>query len=321
MSLSSADTQNLNKKASRFTFDELVHAIKATGLKQSDTVIAFCSLLKLGRPILDGRELERFYLDAIFEVIADDGLLVLPAFSYSFCKHEQYDPKTTLSDVNVLSNYCIKHGIGVRSLDPNFSYIFLTKSDLYKETKSSVAHEIRDLKFSNVSFDCDEEPSIPRFLLSRNSRFLNLSAVPYCTLLHNVEQKLDVNTRYYKLFTGSIKRDNEVLDDVKIYYFCRKYYPNTEVDMGKLDLFFRQLESDTKHNAQITRVPIGKADILGGSIAGILSGFIEAFTETPYVVSKGPHLTAEQIDSVDDPFKVAVSEIERQLFNVVDLES
>ena len=39
------------------------------------------------------------------------------------------------------------------------------------------------------------------------------------------------------------------------------------------------------------------------------------------MVSKGPHLTAEQIDSVDDPFKVAVSDIDRQLFNVVDLAS
>lgn len=316
-----AESQSINKKASRFTFDELVHALQATGLKPSDTVIAFCSLLKLGRPILDHRDLERFYLDAIFEVIADDGLLVLPAFSYSFCKHEQYDPKATLSDVNVLSNYCIKHGIGVRSLDANFSYVFLTKADLYKSPKGALAREIRELKFSNVSFDYDEEPSIPQFLLSRKSRYLNLSAIPYCTLLHNVEQKLDVNTRYFKLFTGSIKRADEVLDNVKLYYFCRKFYPNTEVDMNKLDQFFRQLESDTKHNAQIIRVPLGKADILGGSVAGILSGFIESFEKDPYVVSKGPELTSEQIESVNDPLEVSINEIKRELYQVVDLEA
>ena len=66
MPLSSADTQNMNKKASRFTFDELVHAIQATGLKQSDTVIAFCSLFKLGQPILDGREARTFLFGCNF---------------------------------------------------------------------------------------------------------------------------------------------------------------------------------------------------------------------------------------------------------------
>lgn len=314
------DISKEHKSASkRFTYEELVSAIRQTGLSEGDTVIAYCALFKLGRPILDGREFERFYLDAIFEILGDDGLLVLPALSYTFCKHEVYDPKTTMSDVNVLSNYCIRHGMGVRSLDPNFSNVFVTKADLYGTEPTQITKDIRKLQFSNVSFDYNEEHALPRFLIERKCRYLNLSELPYLTLVHNVEQLIKSPTRYYKLFKGSIQTPDKLLENVNIYYFCRYYFHNTEIDFQKLDRYFHYIEEHQEHDAQFKRVPLGKATILGARLEGFLKCVTECLTADPYLVLFGPELTPEQLASVNDPDAVAETDIVREYYPVVDL--
>lgn len=315
-----ADIDKEQKKTSkRFTYEELVSAIRQTGLKDGDTVVTFCSLFNLGRPILEGREYERFYLDAIFEVIGDNGLLVMPALSYTFCKHELYDPKSTLSDVNVLSNYCIQHGAGVRSLDPNFSYVFVTKADLYKSEPTQITKDIRKFKFSNVSFDYSEEHALPRLLIERNCRYLNLSDLPYLTLVHNVEQLIKSPTRYYKTFKGSIQTPEKLLEDVTIFYFCRYYFHNTEIEFEKLDRYFQYIEAHQEHDVQFKRVPLGKATILGASLKGFLDCVTECLIKDPYLVCFGPPLTEEQLASVHDPDAVTEADIVREYYPVVDL--
>lgn len=314
------DISKEHKSASkRFTYEELVSAIRQTGLSEGDTVVAFCSLFKLGRPVLDDREFERFYLDAIFDILGDNGLLVMPALSYSFCKHEVYDPKTTMSDVNVLSNYCIRHGMGVRSLDPNFSYIFVTKADLNGTEPTQITKDIRKLQFSNVSFDYNEEHALPRFLFERKCRYLNLSDIPYLTMVHNVEQMIKSPSRYYKLFKGSIQTPEKLLENVSIYYFCRYYFHNTEIDLNKLNHYFQYIESQHVHSVEFKRVPLGKATILGASLKGFLDCVTDCLKKDPYLVCYGPALTDEELATVHDPDAVAEADIVREYYPVVDL--
>ena len=95
------------------------------GLKKGDTVLVHSQLLKVGIPEEDVFDLGKYYLDIILEIIGDDGELVLPAFTYSYCKNNVFSPLKDMSSVSELANTCIRNHIGYRTLDPIFSYVIV----------------------------------------------------------------------------------------------------------------------------------------------------------------------------------------------------
>ena len=157
------------------------------GLKKGDTVLVHSQLLKVGIPEEDVFDLGKYYLDIILEIIGDDGELVLPAFTYSYCKKKVFSPLKDMSSVSELANTCIRNHIGYRTLDPIFSYVIVNP----KSAEQS---------FSNVCFDFDN--GMAGYLASKKAKYLMIGDQIYFTLWHACEQQLHTYNRFMKKFSG-----------------------------------------------------------------------------------------------------------------------
>lgn len=188
------------------------------GLKKGDTVLVHSQLLKVGIPEEDVFDLGKYYLDIILEIIGDDGELVLPAFTYSYCKNKVFSPLKDMSSVSSLANTCIRNHIGYRTIDPIFSYVIVNP-------------ESAEQRFSNVSFDL--ENGMAGYLSKKNAKYLMIGDLIYFTLLLACEQQLHTYNRFMKKFSGITKiNDTEIHSDC--YYYCRRYCDNTILDLSKL---------------------------------------------------------------------------------------
>ena len=188
------------------------------GLKKGDTVLVHSQLLKVGIPEEDVFDLGKYYLDIILEIIGDDGELVLPAFTYSYCKNKVFSPLKDISSVSSLANTCIRNHIGYRTLDPIFSYVIVNP-------------ESAEQRFSNVSFDL--ENGMAGYLSKKNAKYLMIGDLIYFTLLLACEQQLHTYNRFMKKFSGITKiNDTDIHSDC--YYYCRRYCDNTILDLSKL---------------------------------------------------------------------------------------
>ena len=175
-------------------------------------------MLKVGIPEEDVFDLGKYYLDIILEIIGDDGELVLPAFTYSYCKNKVFSPLKDMSSVSSLANTCIRNHIGYRTLDPIFSYVIVNP-------------ESAEQRFSNVSFDL--ENGMAGYLSKKNAKYLMIGDLIYFTLLLACEQQLHTYNRFMKKFSGITKiNDTEIHSDC--YYYCRRYCDNTILDLSKL---------------------------------------------------------------------------------------
>lgn len=181
------------------------------GLKKGDTVLVHSQLLKVGIPEEDVFDLGKYYLDIILEIIGDDGELVLPAFTYSYCKKKVFSPLKDMSSVSELANTCIRNHIGYRTLDPIFSYVIVNP----KSAEQS---------FSNVCFDFDN--GMAGYLASKKAKYLMIGDQIYFTLWHACEQQLHTYNRFMKKFSG-ITKINGVENNSDYYFYCRRYCDNT----------------------------------------------------------------------------------------------
>src|ERR1700677_1828773 len=76
---------------------DLVDGLRRSGLRPGDIVLFHVSHLMLGQVECgsSGKQVCELLYSAMREVIGPDGTMLLPAFSFSFCKNEDYDPQST----------------------------------------------------------------------------------------------------------------------------------------------------------------------------------------------------------------------------------
>ncbi len=108
--------------------NEIKAALSAAGVKPGAACLVHAALFALGWP-QDSANVAQTWLEQLREVLGPGGTLILPAFTYSYCRHQVFDPLTSKSKVSLLANYALKHHLGYRTLDPNFSYIIIPGSE------------------------------------------------------------------------------------------------------------------------------------------------------------------------------------------------
>jgi aminoglycoside 3-N-acetyltransferase len=181
---------------SRFHYNkqDIINSLKACGIKKGDLLFSHVSLHSLG--LCQTRTPVETLIEAIKDVIGEEGTFITPAFSYSFCSEEVYNPKTSVSTVGAFSNHLIKQLNMSRSVDPIFSVVgFGAKID-------SLFHELPPTSFGN---DCLFER-----LLNSKAKILNIGlTLFYLTPIHYLERTLNVPYRFDKNFSGIIEIDQQ----------------------------------------------------------------------------------------------------------------
>lgn len=176
--------------------DDFKTALKNLGINDKDVLFVHSDIVAFGKLACKSRNvLFTSILDSIKETIGEDGIMIMPAFSYSFCKNEVFDVDKTKGTVGALNEFFRKQEDTERTVQPIFSCAVWGKS---KE------------KFLNVSKDSFGEASIFDKLYKNNGKLIFLGADFHsCTYLHYIEQNFKIPYRYIKTFRGSIKNGDK----------------------------------------------------------------------------------------------------------------
>ncbi|MCG8547201.1 MAG: AAC(3) family N-acetyltransferase [Alphaproteobacteria bacterium] len=166
--------------------------------------------------------------DAIFDVIGPKGTLLVPTFTYRFCRGAPFDPRKTPSEVGIFSNFIVTDPRAVRSFHAIFSVAALgpmSETLTARVPPSAFGHgsvfsRLRDCDAKLVFIDCE---------------FRLVS-----TYLHHVEQVFGVPYRFDKDFTGPVCIDGR-MEQRTFSFFVRPLDGSVVTDLAR---FTKALSDD-----------------------------------------------------------------------------
>jgi len=159
-----------------------------------------------------------------FEKVLASGALVIPTFTYSWCKGEPFDPKRSeCPDVGAYAEKAWQDDRFVRNNNPNFSVAVMDNTD-NEEVKNKICDiSTRSTCFGKGSvFEKMWQMSIyrPSYILLIGGAHDDV--VFRTTFLHMVEEKVGIPYRYNKYFYNPEEKDDRV--DQYVRYLSKEEY-------------------------------------------------------------------------------------------------
>lgn len=159
-------------------------------------------------------------IDAVLAALGSDGTLVMPTFTYSFTRGEDFDPAASPSTVGAVTERFRRRPGVRRSANPLFSVAAFGR--LAPDFAASAAE------------DCFGPGSAFDLLLHHDGVIACLGcALDRITFVHYVEQREKVDYRYLKRFEGAILRDG-AREAAAVDYLVRDLSRETPTDLGRL---------------------------------------------------------------------------------------
>lgn len=251
---------------------DLITALRAVGVTTGDTVFAHACLETLGPRSDDAPRGEVVY-DALREVVGETGTVLVPTYTFSFCRNEPFDvrrtptaggPWSTSSDV---LEYVRVRPDAVRSRDPIHSVAGVGPR----------AHELLD----NIPPTCFGEASVFQRLRGLNAKIVMLGGpLEEATFRHHAEEMAGVPFRYRKLFTGEI-RDGAQVRRTGWLYFVRIMADNGYPDGSRLEACARQ-------TGVCRAAPLGTGEVLAVEANPYFELTTRSLASDPWFTARGP---------------------------------
>jgi len=155
--------------------------------------------------------------------------ILIPTFTYSFCRKKIFNIRKSLSEIGDFSNSCLKIKKFTRSMNPIFSF--------------STYNFKNDLKLIDHN-TCFGINSIFDYFQKKEGKIIVLgtSFEKSVTFLHHIEELHQVNYRYYKDFSGIVINKKNEKKKFKIKYFVRKKKLNKQIKDRKLSNFYQNFD-------------------------------------------------------------------------------
>ena len=227
-----------------YTRADFVSALRAVGLKGGDTVFSHGNLGFFGYPAEGRMPQEVFQLvrDSFREVIGAEGTLVVPTFTYSFCKGAPFDHARSPSTCGAFTEWARQQPDAHRSRDPLFSV-------------AALGHRAEELT-ENTPVECFGPGSFWERFFTTAGMICNLNFDAGSTFVHYVERVLDVPYRTNKEFAGEFLVEGRVLPGRAI-FFCRDLtQPGTAAAFERFDSIARQ-------RGHARRAQVGRGSVVG----------------------------------------------------------
>lgn len=191
---------------------------------KGDIIYIHSSLMNLGKIMSD----KRFFLDNLLEVFIDsvgeDGTVIMPTYSYSFCKKEDFDIVRTKGTVGLLNEYFRKREDVKRTDHPIFSDAIWGK-----ETDT----------FLDIGKDAWGSNSVFEKMLERKAKIVTFGEYKGYTFHHFIEEKVGVSHRYFKEFCGNIIYEDNHKENVTVPYYVRNLEKKVYLVIIKFMNFFQ----------------------------------------------------------------------------------
>jgi aminoglycoside 3-N-acetyltransferase len=231
-------------RAADYGYGDIVHTLRAVGVRYADVLFTHSSIAMLGLPEvgLDADAIATIFLSAFREVAGEAGTWVLPTYTYSYTKNEIFDPAAVppTLDMGLLPNALWRHPEAIRSLDPIFSVIAI----------GARAGELT----AGVPTSCFGEDSIYARVIEADGAVCNIGIGSHSALLHHVEQKLGVPYRYLKSFRGTSIVNGE-RRATHIAYNVR------DLDRPEHYPYFMRLDNDARSDDSLAVSRLGRGEV------------------------------------------------------------
>lgn len=168
--------------------------LQASGIQPGDTILFHSDMSCFfgQNPGRSKKQVATELLDGILAFLGEEGTLVVPTFTYAFCRGNPYNKAKTPSEVGYFSNLILTRPESVRSDHPIFSVAVIGK-------------QIKQI-CDNTSNDAFDDNSVFSRLPTLNAKlvFWGANFREHSTFLHYVEQQAGVDYRFIKMFEGPI---------------------------------------------------------------------------------------------------------------------
>jgi len=258
-----------------YSQSNLTDSLKQIGIGLGDVVYAVVNLATLGKAKgrLTAEEQGQCLLRTLQDTVGPNGTILVPTYTFSFCRGEIFDVQRTPSikgpwspSTEFLEYFRLLPG-AIRSVDPIHSVAGIGPR----------AAEI----LSNVPPTCFGENSVPHRLRRMGAKICAIGVgLHESNFQHHVEEMLGVPFRFKKLFTGQI-RSNGVTEKKGWIYNVRILATNGSLDEHRLEKSARE--------AGICRAaPVGRGEILGIDSRELFEFTSQALSEDPWFTARGP---------------------------------
>ncbi|ASM40735.1 aminoglycoside N(3)-acetyltransferase [Campylobacter sp. RM12327] len=220
----------LFKSGNSLIYDtDFIDAIKQSGIKNGDIICVHSEIFSFGISAVKKDELLSALIDCFYEVIREDGTLIMPTFTYSFCKNEIYDKVNSKSTIGILTEYFRTYKNPIRTNDPIFSFAINGKNAniFLKDTKT-----------------CFDKNSVYDVLRSINGKIVLFgNKTRGFTFTHYIEKAAKVSYRYYKTFSGIMIDENGKKIEKSIDYYVRKLDEKSIFNIQKQILLLQKTDN------------------------------------------------------------------------------
>jgi aminopeptidase-like protein/aminoglycoside N3'-acetyltransferase len=258
-----------------YSQSDLIDSLRHIGIGLGDVVYAVVNLAALGKMKGCGttEEHSQCLLKALQDTVGTSGTILVPTYTFSFCRGETFDVQNTPSingpwspSTEFLEYFRLLPG-AIRSSDPIHSVAGIGPR----------AEEI----LSNVPPTCFGEDSVPDRLRQIGAKMCAIGVgLHESNFQHHVEEVLGVPFRFKKLFTGYI-RNNGVSEKKGWIYNVVILAENGSLDGSRLEEGARE--------AGICRVAkVGRGEILGADSRELFEFTSQALSRDPWMTARGP---------------------------------
>lgn len=267
----------MTETATDFAPTDLVRALRDVGLVAGDAVLVHVNLDALGRPAgcRTPEERSALLLGCLEEVLGATGTILVPTYTFSFCRQEPFDVQRTPTpggdwspSADFLEYFRTRPGT-VRSRDPIHSVA----------GRGPKAEAL----LKDVSPTCFGQGSVHARLLAAGGKIALLGLpLEEATFRHHVEEVVGIPTRFRKLFTGFIQdggppRKQGWIYNVRI--LADECYPDC-----------RRLENRARETGICRAARVGRGEILGVGCREFFDLTRAELTRDPWFTVRGPKI-------------------------------
>lgn len=194
---------------------QVVTCLEQVGVQSGDGLLVHSAIQFLGQPTGG----VGMYLQALQDVLGPQGTVAVPTFNFAFARGEDYDPHTSPAvGMGTFSEYVRTRPGTLRTTHPMQSF-------------AVIGRDASELAACDTPSAFDDSSAVDE-MVRRGYKLLLLGAnIQAVSLFHYSEQRVGVPYRYWKDFTGRIKRDNTWQE-----LTYRMYVRDMEID-ARLEVF------------------------------------------------------------------------------------
>jgi len=255
------------------TQSDIETGLRQVGLKRGDIVMVHSDLGVFGK--LGDIHDKDVFLDSILEgflnVLGKEGTLIIPTFTFSFCKGEVFDVKNSSSTVGIFGEHIRKKKGALRSLEPIYSC-------------AGIGRKVREL-LEGVGYVCLGNNSVFDRLYHMDGKLMLFGRPFDITYTHYVENAFGVSYRFNKVFKGTIIDEEGSRFDHEVKYYVRYLDRKVNYDNEKIEeeLFRRGL---------LKKYKLGNSHILLCNARDVFAVIMDMLKKNEYAFLKNPPVEA-----------------------------